>query len=72
MKEQDQEQFSRWFVSTRTHIRETEQEPGEPDKSGIITRGQTVSLFLATALGHTVGWSVTRWPFHYLTLTAVK
>lgn len=51
----------------------TEQEPGETDKSVVITRGQTVSLFLAAALGLTVGWSVaTWWPCHYRTLTAVK
>lgn len=51
----------------------TEQEPGEPDKSAVITRGQTVSLFLAAALGLTVGWSVaTWWPCHYRSLTAVK
>lgn len=51
----------------------TEQEPREPDKSDIITRGQTVSLFLASALGRAVGWSVaTWWPFHSLTLTGVK
>lgn len=59
--------------SPRERTLKTEQEPREPDKSGIITRGQTVSLFLASALGRTVGLSVaTRWPFHYLTLTAVK
>lgn len=51
----------------------TEQEAGEPDKSAVITRGQTVSLFLAAALGLTVGWSVaTWWPCHYRTITAVK
>lgn len=43
----------------------TEQEPGEPDESFVITSGQTVSLFLAAALRLTAGWSVaTWWPCH--------